>query len=92
MSNVPTGVKIISVLGYIGAVFGVIFGLLFLVASGSMGALASQLPIIGALGAGLFVVGGLVMIALGVLGFFVARGLWKGSNWARIITITAIIK
>jgi uncharacterized membrane protein (DUF2068 family) len=87
MGNVPTGVKIISVLGYIGAVFLALFGLLFLVASGSMGALAAQIPVLATLGAGLFVVAGLVMIAFGVLSFFVARGLWKGSNWARIVTI-----
>jgi hypothetical protein len=85
--SVPTGVKVIAVLYYIGAVLGIIFGLLFLVGAGMMGSIANQIPLLGALGAGLFVVGGIIMIGLGVLGFFVGRGLWKARPWARIVAI-----
>jgi len=85
--SVPTGVKVIAVLYYIGAVFGIIFGLLFLVGAGMMGSIAKQIPLLGALGAGLFVLGGIIMIGLGVLGFFVGRGLWKARPWARIVVI-----
>ena len=85
--NIPVGVKIISVLYYIGAVLGVIFGILFLVGAGFMGSIASQIPLIGILGAGLFVFGGIILIILGVLGFFIGRGLWKGKNWIRIVAI-----
>jgi len=85
--SVPTGVKVIAVLYYIGAVLGIIFGLLFLVGTGMMGSIANQIPLLGALGAGLFVVGGIIMIGLGVLGFFVGRGLWKARPWARIVAI-----
>ena len=85
--SIPTGVKVIAVLYYIGAVFGIIFGLLFLVGAGMMGSIANQIPLLGALGAGLFVVGGIIMIGLGVLGFFVGRGLWKARPWARIVAI-----
>ena len=85
--QVPTGVKIISVLYYIGAVFGILFGILFMVGAGFMGSIASQIPIIGALGAGLFIIGGIIMLGLGVLGFFVGRGLWKARPWTRIVAI-----
>jgi len=85
--SAPTGVKVIAVLYYIGAVLGIIFGLLFLVGAGAIGSIASQIPVIGALGAGLFVVGGIILIGLGVLGFFVGRGLWKARPWARIVAI-----
>ena len=85
--NVPTGVKIISVLYYISAVLGIIFGLLFFVGAGAIGSIASQIPIIEALGSGLFIVGGIIMLVLGILGFFIGRGLWKGRNWARIVAI-----
>jgi len=85
--SVPTGVKVIAVLYYIGAVLGVIFGLLFLVGAGLMGSIANQIPLLGALGGALFVVGGIILIGLGVLGFFVGRGLWKAKPWARIVAI-----
>ena len=85
--SVPTGVKVIAVLYYISAVLGIIFGLLFLVGAGMMGSIINQIPLLGALGAGLFVVGGIMMIGLGVLGFFVGRGLWKARPWARIVAI-----
>ena len=85
--SVPTGVKVISVLYYIGAVLGVIFGLLFFVGAGTMGAIAEQIPLLGALGASIFIVGGIIMVGLGVLGFFVGRGLWKAKPWARIVAI-----
>ncbi len=82
--EIPTGVKVISVLYYIGAVLGVIFGLLFLLGAGAVGSLVGEVPLIGLFGAGLFVVGGIAMMGLGVLGFFVGRGLWKAKPWARI--------
>lgn len=85
--SVPTGVKVIAVLYYIGAVLGIIFGLLFLVGAEAIGSIASQIPVLGALGAGLFIVGGIILIGLGVLGFFVGRGLWKARPWARIVAI-----
>jgi hypothetical protein len=85
--NVPIGVKVISVLYYIGAVFGILLGLLFLVGAGAMGALASQIPLIGALGAGLFIIGAIILLAFGILGIFIGRGLWKAKNWARIVSI-----
>ncbi len=85
--SVPTGVKVIAVLYYIGAILGIIFGLLFLIGTGTIDSIADQIPMLVALGASLFVVSGIILIGLGVLGFFIGRGLWKARPWARIVTI-----
>ena len=87
VGEVPTGVKVISVLYYIGAGFGLLFGLLFLVGSGFIGTIASKISLLGVLGPGLFIVVGIILIGLGVLGIFIGRGLWKGKNWARIVAV-----
>ena len=80
---VPTGVKIISVLYYIGAVFELIFGILLFVGSG---AIKSKVPFLAFLGPFL-IIGGIVLVGLAVLSFFVGMGLWKGRNWSRIVAI-----
>ena len=85
--EIPVLVKIIAVLYYIGAVLGIIFGLLFLIGAGMLSSLIEQIPLLIALGTSLFIVGGILMIGLGILGFFLGRGLWKGHNWARIVVI-----
>jgi len=86
-NNAPTGVKVISVLYYIGAVISILAGLAFLIGAGVLSRVLAEIPVLGALGAGLFVAGGIVMIAFGVLGFFIGRGLWNTRNWARILVI-----
>ena len=85
--EVPVGVKVIAVLYYIGAVLGLIFGILFIAGSGSISSIETQIPGLSALGASLFIVAGIILIALGVLGFFIGRGLWKARHWARIVAI-----
>ena len=81
--GVPTGVKVISVLYYIGAVFELIFGILLFVGSG---ALKAKVPLLAFLGPFL-IIGGIVLVGLAVLSFFVGRGLWKGQKWSRIVAI-----
>ncbi len=87
--NVPTGVKVISILYYIGTAFGVLFGLLFIFGGSIAGAIISQLEtglgISAALLGGLLIVLGIITLAFAVLSFFIARGLWKAQNWARIL-------
>ena len=87
LKQIPTGVKVISILYYIGAVFSAIIGILFIVGAGMIESIASQVPFIGEIGAGLFIVAGIIMIGLGILSFFVGKGLWRGKSWARIIVI-----
>ena len=85
--EIPLGVKIISILYYIGAVLLIIFGILFLVGSGQIASKASELPLLGAISSSLFVIAGIAMIVIGILIFLLARGLWKLRPWARIVTI-----
>ncbi len=77
----PVGVKIISILYYIGAGLSVI-GAILLFVGGSL--FAGLLP--GVLG-GLLAVMGILFIGFAVLGFFIGRGLWRVQNWARIVAI-----
>ena len=81
--QVPTGVKIISVLYYIGAVFELIFGILLFVGSG---ALKAKVPLLAFLGPFL-IIGGIALVGLAVLSFFVGRGLWKGQKWSRMVAV-----
>ena len=85
--QVPTGVKVISVLYYIGAFLGVIFGILSIFGAGMISSVASKIPLIGVMGSVLFIIVGVILLCLGILSFFVARGLWKAKNWARIVAI-----
>jgi len=84
---IPTGVKIIAVLNYIGAGLLALFGLLAIVGGGMFASVINEIPLLGVLGGGIFIVVGIILIALAVLLFFIGRGLWKGQNWARIVEI-----
>ena len=70
----PTGVTILAVLAWIGAVFGVLGGIMMFLGSGFLPGYR-----LGAFG--------IVYIILGVVAFFVGKGLWDGKNWARITGI-----
>ena len=85
--NVPVGVKIISVLYYIGAVVLILLGILLIVGAGFIGTILQSIPLLGALGAGLFIVIAIILIVFAVLSFFLGRGLWKAQKWARIVVI-----
>ena len=87
VKTIPTGVKIISILYYIGAVFAAISGILFIIGASFISSLLNSIPLLSALGSSLFIVVGIVFILLGILQFFIARGLWKGRNWARVLVI-----
>ena len=92
MSNVPTGVKIISVLHYICAVILLLLGILSIIASAYVGSLLGAFTAgLGFLGTGLFIILGIIMIGFAVLSFFIGRGLWKAQPWARIVAIILTI-
>ena len=81
--HVPTGVKIISVLYYIGAVFELLLGIALFFGAG---ALKTKVPFLAFLGPFL-IIGAVILIGIAVLSFFVGRGLWKGQKWSRIVAI-----
>jgi hypothetical protein len=94
--EVPTIVKIISILNYIGAGFAGLVAVMLFVGSGFLGTLLASIPalatipylsLIGTLGSALFIFAGIMLLGMAVLSFFMARGLWRGKNWARIVQI-----
>ncbi len=88
VKTLPLGVKIISILTYISAAILLIGGIVLIAGSAAIaGFLVQIMPILVSVGASLFIVLGIVLIAFAVLDFFIARGLWKLQNWARIVTI-----
>lgn len=90
------GVKIMSVFHYINAGFWAIFGLLIIIFSKAvtsylMSGVANQVSelstVDSSLVASILILAGIFSIGVGVLNFFVAKGLWELKNWARIISI-----
>ncbi len=79
--NRPTGVAILSILGYIVVAILAIAGLaIFFVGS----VILEVVPAAIAAYAGII---GTILIIFAVVEFFIARGLWNGKDWARIITL-----
>ena len=89
--EIPVGVKIIAILYFIGAILSLFAGIGMFIGAGPMSAIPLGIPGLTAMGAGLFIGLGLLMIGLAVLGFFVGLGLWKGQAWARIVAIILAI-
>ncbi|MEK6833710.1 MAG: hypothetical protein AABY32_06715 [Nanoarchaeota archaeon] len=89
LNKIPVGVQIISVLYYISAVLSVIFGLLLIIGANALVSfLVSSAPELASIITGGVLIGiGIIFIGIGVLGFFVGRGLWKLKAWARIFAI-----
>ncbi len=87
--EVPTGVKVIAILNYIVAGLLIITSLAFIVGGSFIGSIFTntELGPFGAIGGGLFIFIGLIFLAFAVLAIFIGRGLWKGQNWARIVSL-----
>lgn len=83
------GITVLSVLGYIGSVFTLLAGLFMLFGGSFIASMVTKyaaMPDGSLVGMGL-VAAGILFIACAVLDFFVARGMWKGQNWARILVL-----
>ena len=86
--QVPTLVKVIAILDYIGAGLCLITIPILLLWGGlissALGAFGSVFSAFGST----IVIFGVVMLIIGaLLSFFIGRGLWKGKNWARILSV-----
>jgi len=93
-SKRPTGVTIIAILNIIG-------GIIMLIGGIALVAIGAVLPeafeegmgpgmssgVLGALGVGM----GGIILALGIISFVVAYGLWKGKGWAWTLTVVLSI-
>lgn len=100
--EVPSFIKLLAILNYIGAgIFSLFAPLLIflgviaifsppkniiLPSDASPQIIAATELFAKLLGPGLIFIG-LILLAFALLVFFIARGLWKGKNWARIIAI-----
>lgn len=85
--EIPIGVKIISVLYYIATGLGILLTIFLFVGTAFLGSLFPFLTAISAWGYGLVILCAILALAFTVLSFFIARGLWKLKNWARILAI-----
>jgi uncharacterized membrane protein (DUF2068 family) len=57
------------------------------VGAGFVGEMLAQSEGVAAFGTGMLIFLAIILLALAVLSFFVARGLWKAKSWARITAI-----
>lgn len=86
--QMPTGVKVIAVLNYIGAGLLALLAIVSLFGAGMMSSLLeNEFGLLGMLGGGIFIVFAIILLAFAILSFFIGRGLWIGQQWARIISI-----
>jgi hypothetical protein len=93
-NNIPLGVKILSILGYIGAGLNALFGLALIFGSSFIASLITSMPVndpslsfLGTMGTGLFIGIGVIVLLLALLEFIVSKGLWEGKNWARMVVL-----
>lgn len=91
-SNIPVGVKIISVFYYIVGILCALFGLMIILSANTIiSYLVSTTPELATLNSGALVtvgvIFGILLIGIGILSFFIGKGLWKLRKWARIVVI-----
>ncbi|MBI4116837.1 hypothetical protein HY449_03785 [Candidatus Pacearchaeota archaeon] len=87
----PLGVKIISVLYLLVGVLAFLFGILLIAGSFPAGEKVWETILGYNILPWLIVLEGIIFTPLGIFIFFVGRGLQKGKNWARIMTIIVSI-
>jgi len=85
--EVPILVKVISILYYISAGLGVLFAIFLFVGFGFLSTLMPFLTTISAVGYILVIFCAIMVLAFSILSFFIARGLSKAKNWARMLAI-----
>ncbi|MBX4196621.1 hypothetical protein KW805_03460 [Candidatus Pacearchaeota archaeon] len=86
MKQAPTGVKIISIIDYIGGGLGILFGILLMFGSSVLETLIPGWVSAndGGIFTQMFIIFGIIVIIFGVVAILLGRGLWKGKRWARI--------
>ena len=77
-------VKIIAILGYIGAGLAILGGLMVLLFGRGLGIMyPAGMALVGAKA----VIYAILMVIAGVVGIFVSKALWHHKNWARIVVV-----
>jgi peptidoglycan/LPS O-acetylase OafA/YrhL len=77
--QIPIEIKIVSILYYIFAVFSVIAGIMSFAGKAEIPFFALSKPMI--------ILLGIILIGLGIFGFFVGRDLWRIKKWTRTAVI-----
>lgn len=85
--EIPTGVKVVSIIYYIAAVVIILSGIIFLTGASFVSEQLQNNQVISAIGQSGLVVIGIIVIIAGIIAFLLGRYLWLGRNWARIIII-----
>lgn len=88
--EMPIGVKILSILSYIGAAVTLLAGLAMILASGLIsGLIVNLMPQLADVQyvSGIILFVGFFLLPLAALNYFIARGLRNGKNWARILVL-----
>lgn len=101
--NIPLGLKILVILDYIGSALAILGGIVFILFSffadsifqsqeviqelANKGISAEEMQVAISNLPTLMITFGILFLIVGIINIFIARGLWKGKNWARIITL-----
>lgn len=89
--DIHIGIYLAVMAFYIGAILGVLYGVMFLLLSNPQSNIIIFNPRIGdfeiKVSQALFITAGIMSIVFGIANFFIAKGLWKGWNKARIFAI-----
>jgi hypothetical protein len=91
-TTVPVGVKVISILYYIGAALALIFAIIMFVGASFAAAIfpslgSANMSSMASLGSTLAIVAGVVCIIAAAIDFAIGFFLWKLKKWARIVAI-----
>ncbi len=79
--KIPIEIKVLSIFYYVGAIFSLLLGLLFIFAPNLI---TKLFPLFSST---LFIVAGFFSVVLGIFGFFIGYGLRKRKNSARTLAI-----
>jgi hypothetical protein len=92
-NEVPLWAQVISAVYYTGAFLGLILGLIMIFGTNIIVSfmISQNTNLIPFITEGLILGLGVITIGLGILSFFVGRGLWKLKIWARIAAIMILI-
>jgi len=92
IKNPPLGVKIISVLHYLVTLVYFLFGLSSIIfprriATGIVVANKLDYSLVGTISTWIVILSIILIEGIAVLEFFIARGLWRGKRWTRVMSL-----
>ncbi|MGV8151365.1 MAG: hypothetical protein ACP5NV_06590 [Candidatus Woesearchaeota archaeon] len=87
-NTAQTVVKVIGILGIIGAAIGLLVGLILMILGpAAMGFLIQEMGALSGLVGGALILAGVFIILFSIFGLFVSINLMKYKEWARIVVI-----